>query len=160
MANERRIFKIDDAKIIYRNFRGEARQYNNAGDRNFNLVLTEDQAAELLDAGFRVRVKPPKDGFEEPLRTLPVKVGYKYRPPRIVIISGRKKYELDEDSVDELDYADIEHIDMTIRPYYWERPNGDNGVTAYLNSMFVTLVEDPYEEKYANVGAEEEDEPF
>lgn len=160
--NERRLFKVDDARIMYRNFRGEARQYNNAGDRNFNLVLTEEQAEEFINAGFRVRVKPPRDGFEEPLRTMTVKVGYKYRPPRVVIIDGHKKRELDEDTIDELDYMDIDRIDMTIRPYYWSRPNGDSGVTAYLNSMFVTLVEDPYAEKYDKIGEPEtaDDIPF
>lgn len=163
MANNiqmaRKLFNIDDAQLIYRNFRGEARMYNNEGDRNFNLVLTEEQAEELGAAGFRVKVRPANDNFDEPRRTIVVKVGYKFRPPKIMVISGHNRYELCEETVGELDYADIEHVDLTIRPSYWRRPDGTSGVTAYLNSMYVTLTEDPYAEKYAQAD-DEVDEAF
>ena len=74
------------------------------------------------------------------------------------MINGKRKTELNEDTVCELDYADIDYIDMTIRPYYWEV--GDkSGVTAYLNSMYVTLVEDRFAAKYEDE-AESESAPF
>ena len=154
----RKIYSVDDAHLIYRNFRGEARMYNNEGDRNFNLLLNESEAKAMEEAGFRVKVRPSTDLYDEPRRTMVVKVGYKFRPPKIIVISGRNRYELTEETVGELDYADIEHVDLTVRPSYWRRPDGQSGVTAYLNSMYVTLVEDPYAEKYAEYT--DEDNPF
>lgn len=155
----RKLYSVDDATLVYRNFRGEARMYNNEGDRNFNLVLSAEKAAELAEAGFRIKEKPSLDEFEEPRRMMIVKVSYRFRAPKVVVISGANRYELDEDTIGELDYADIEHVDLTIRPSYWHRPDGSSGVTAYLNSMYVTLTEDPYAEKYA-ASESSEDIPF
>ena len=33
------ILQIDDARIVFRNFRGEATKYNNEGNRNFALII-------------------------------------------------------------------------------------------------------------------------
>ncbi len=163
MNNQNHIFEITDAHITYRNFAGEARQYNNAGNRNFNLILRPEDAQMFIDAGFRVRERPPRGEGEDPLYLMAVNVSYKFRPPRVVVIRGRNKIELNEETISELDYADIEYIDMTIRPYRWTMPDGRTGVKAYLNSMYVTLVTDPYEEKYFGDGSddeEDEEEPF
>ena len=159
MANSNnRIFKVEDAHITYRNFKGEARQYNKEGNRNFNVILTPDQAKMFSDEGFRVRERSAREEDGDPVYLMSVSVSFRFRPPRVVVIRGKSRVELDEDTIGELDYADIEYIDMTIRPYYWSMPDGKCGVKAYLNSMYVTLVDDPFEDKYAD--EESEEEPF
>lgn len=160
MANNQ-IYAIEGARITFRNFSGEARKFNAAGNRNFNIILTEKDRDMLADAGFKIRVRPPKDSYSEPQYLLPVMVSYKFRPPKITTIVGHVKSEMTEDNVGELDYADIENIDLTIRPYHWEMPDGTSGVKAYLNSMYVTLVKDVFADKY-DFGEDviDEEEPF
>ena len=46
----RNILEINDARIIFRNFRGEGSKFNKEGDRNFALVI----AGGTLDDGKRV----------------------------------------------------------------------------------------------------------
>lgn len=153
-----RIFKVEDARITYRNFKGEARQYNKEGNRNFNVILTPDQARMFSEEGFRVRERSAREEGGDPVYLMSVSVSFKFRPPKVVVIRGKHKIELDEETIAELDYADIDYIDMTIRPYYWNMPDGKCGVKAYLNSMYVTLVDDPFEDKYTE--DESEEEPF
>lgn len=167
--NRASIFTVENAHITYRNFSGEARQYNNAGNRNFNLILDPEQAKIFEEAGFRVRERSGKDGHkDDAIFLLQVNVSYKYRPPKVIVIRNRKKTPLTEETISELDYADIEYIDLTIRPYHWRMPDGCTGVKAYLNSMYVTLVDDPFEDKYygpedeieADFAVEDEETPF
>lgn len=58
----RGILQIDDARIMFRNFRGEASKYNREGDRNFALIIPDDETATALSkAGWNVTIKPPRE---------------------------------------------------------------------------------------------------
>lgn len=142
------IINVPEARIIFRNFRGEERTYNNKGDRNFNLVLNEEEADRFTEMGFRVRARAPRAEDADTQYLLPVAVSFKNRPPKAVLIGSKNKTVLTEDTIGELDYAEIENVDLSIRPYYWSMPNGTSGVKAYLNSIYVTILEDDFEDKY------------
>lgn len=146
--NNGRIISIPNARIIFRNFSGEERKYNKKGDRNFNLVLTPEDAQNLSEQGFKVRERPPRDEDSDPQFFLPVSVNFENRPPKVLLITSRGKTELDEETVGELDYAELQNIDLSIRPYHWSMPNGSSGVKAYLNTLYATLVEDDFADKY------------
>ena len=145
----RNILQIDDARIIYRNFRGEGGKFNREGDRNFALVIpTEDMADALVKEGWNVKIKPPRDDEDSPFMYLPVKVKFNDRGPQIYLVTGNHRNKLDEEAVPMLDEIDISSVDLDIRPYDWEI-NGATGRTAYLQSMKVIQEIDRFAAAYA-----------
>lgn len=144
---------IEDARIIYRNFSGVEGPFNQAGTRTFNVLLEPDIAKQLEEDGWNVKYLKPRAEDEEegtePQAHMQVVARYdKGRPPRVVLITSRNRTNLDEETVECLDDADIKTIDMIIRPYHWD-VRGESGIKAYLKTMFVTIQEDYLELKYA-----------
>lgn len=145
----RGILQIDDARIIYRNFRGEGGKFNREGDRNFALVIpTEDMADALVKEGWNVKIKPPRDEEDSPFMYLPIKVKFNDRGPQIYLVTGNHRNKLDEEAVPMLDEIDISSVNLDIRPYDWEI-NGATGRTAYLQSMEVIQEIDRFAAAYA-----------
>lgn len=142
------ILQIDNARIIYRNFSGEGGKFNREGDRNFSVIIDDPELADdLIAQGWNVKVKPPRDEDDTPFITLPVKVKFNGRGPRVYLITGSKKNELDEESIALLDSVDIVDVDLDIRPYDWE-VNGKTGRTAYLHSMRVVQEVDRFADEF------------
>lgn len=153
MANNVDNLSIENARLIFRNFAGREGQYNREGDRSFCVILdNEETALSLQKDGWNVRVLAPREEGDPVGYYLQVKVSYEYRPPRVILMTDKtKKSELmNEDTIESLDYADIITTDLTLRPYSWA-VNGKEGIKAYLSSMYVTIAEDPFAEKYAGV---------
>lgn len=133
----RDILQIDDARIIYRNFAGRGDKYNREGDRNFAVVIPDEEMAnELSNLGWNVKIKPPREDGDMPFMFLPVKVKFNDRGPNVYLKTGDVQNKLDEESVDLLDNIDIIGVDLDIRPYDWD-VNGKEGRTAYLQSIRV-----------------------
>jgi len=148
-ADEEVVF--EDARILWRNFAGEEKTFNAAGARNFNLVLDDETAERMLKEGWNVKKTKPKEEGVEPINVLKVSVNFKSRnKPRLIMISSRGRTTLDESTAEMLDYAEIDKVDLIIRPYDW-LVNGNTGRKAYLKSIYVTIHEDPLELKYADV---------
>lgn len=141
---------IEDARIGFRNFSGEAGKFNPAGRRNFCVFLDHEMGEVLEKDGWNVRWLKPKDEDESETPYLQVAVSYDNIPPKIVLVTGRGKTLLDESTVNILDWAEIANVDLIIRPYNWS-VSGNSGVKAYVKSMYVTLVEDEFESKYYDV---------
>lgn len=143
---------MEGVRIIFRNFSGKEGQYNREGDRNFAVLIDEKTADAMATDGWNVKVLAPRDDEEGslPQSYLPVAVNFNGRPPRIVMITSRNRTTLDESQVETLDWVDIVNVDLIVRPYSWE-VNGKSGIKAYLQSMYITIEEDPLEAKYSEL---------
>lgn len=142
--------KIEDARIIFRNFTGKEGKYNREGDRNF-CVLLDDDVAEAMDReGWNVKALRGREEGDPDQPYLQVSVSYKGRPPHIVLITSKGRTDLTEDEVEVLDWADIKTVDLIFRPYNWQVRDA-TGVKAYLKTLFITINEDDLELKYADL---------
>ena len=147
------ILQIEDARIIFRNFRGEGSKYNREGDRNFAVVVPNDDIKDILvEAGWPVKIKPPREDGEEPFMYMPVKVKFNNRGPAAYINSGGSVTKLNEDTIDMLDEIDIASVNMDIRPYDWE-VNGSTGRSAYLQAIDVIQNIDRFGARYVEEGS-------
>lgn len=151
----RGILQITDARIVYRNFSGASSKFNREGDRNFSLVVDDEEIHNaLVENGWNVKVKPPRDEDEMPFITMPVKVKFNDRGPVAYLESDGNMVKLDEESIGMLDDIDIESIDMDIRPYDWEM-NGKTGRSAYLQGIWVKQKVDRFAARYARMTDED-----
>lgn len=142
----RGIIQIDDARLIFRNFSGTGSKYNREGDRNFAVVIPdEDVARKLIADGWNVKIKPGREDGDDPFIYLNVKVKFNAHGPNVYLRAGKKLTKLSEDTIDLLDNVEIARADLDIRPYNWE-VNGKTGISAYLESLKVTQVVDRFAE--------------
>ena len=152
MAAKDNTVLMEGVRIIFRNFSGREGQYNREGDRNFAVLLDDKVATDMAEDNWNVKWLRPRneEEGEAPQAYLPISVNFKGRPPRIVLITSRGRTNLDENQVETLDWVDILNVDLIVRPYEWT-VNGKSGVKAYLQSIYVTIDEDPLELKYSEI---------
>lgn len=149
MAKNDNYISIENATIDYLNFSGKPSEYNANGQRNFCVIFDDEDVARELEAdGWNIKWPKDKEGNpKSPL--LQVAVRFEPYPPNINMITASKGVvKLTEDTVSNLDDADIEHVDLRIRPYHWQMKDGKEGIKAYVKDMYVTCQEDPFASKY------------
>lgn len=149
------ILQIDDARLIYKNFSGAGSKFNKPGDRNFSVVIPNQELAEEMmnhtnefGVGWNVKIRQPREEGDTPFIHFPVKVKFNGRGPIVYLESGGKVNKLDEESINILDDIDIAHVDLDVRPYDDEF-NGKPFRSAYLQSMRVVQELDRFAEQYA-----------
>ena len=140
----RDILQINNARIRFKNFKGEGSMYNAEGDRNFSLVIPDEDVKEALESnvnefgkGWNVKIRPPRNEEEDALMHLKVNVKYTERSaPNVYLVSGKNRVKLTEETIGMLDDIRIEKVDLDIRPYDGESRFGPFRA-AYLQSMKV-----------------------
>ena len=144
------ILQIEGARIIYRNFSGVGSKFNREGDRNFAVIIPNQEICDqLIEEGWNVKIRPPREDGEDPFMFLPVKVKFNNRGPAAYVISGNSTPKrLNEETIDMLDEIDIQSVNMDLRPYDWD-VNGKTGRTAYLQAIEVIQNIDRFGAQYA-----------
>lgn len=147
---------IENAPIVLRNFSGKEGKFNPAGSRNFGVLLTPQQAADMADLGWNIKYFKPKD--DEPVGQAFIKIAVSYdnKPPKILMVTSRGKTYLDEESVGSLDHVDIVTADVTLNPY--EHSFNGGGVKAYAKTLVVQVLEDYLEMKWDRIIASMQEE--
>ena len=143
--------RIENAHILFRNFKGAPTKFNpRGGKRTFCVILDPNDAVALQEQGWNIKYleAKPEDGYEEPTPFLSVNVAFGNYPPRVNYIVGDKMTALDEDTIGLLDEADLETIDVCIRAYTYD-VNGNEGISAYLKTGYFSARMDDFDRKYA-----------
>ena len=189
MALKNRNFKrvpdivIADAKLTGRpNFSGAERKnpqngsvVNSEGNRNFCIDIPADgvmindgsntwmTVEELIDLGWPIKIHGGgREDGSEPSYYLPVKIGYKYRPPLVYLVVGNNRYEIGESEIDTFDGRQFSKVNLIVHPSV--RPNydtGENSITAYLAEGWFHMILSPFQQEWDDMQAAVNDEtPF
>lgn len=140
---------IEGAELTYLNFAGREGQYNAAGDRNFGVIVDDEMAEKLIDAGLTVKPYKYPDDEGNPLQFFKVKLNKDRVPYSVFVYTKKRKKLMEESQLAELDSADIINVDLTIVPRQYKTRFGKEGINAYLKIAHITIEEDPFYEKYA-----------
>lgn len=143
---------LENVRIGFRNFEGREGMYNKKGERSFAVFLDKLTAEEMAADGWNVKfpkdngqgVDPDMDAREPYIQ---VSVGFEAYPANVFLISNGNPTKLTEDEVAMLDWAEIENVDLVLRPYEWS-VNRNSGIKAYLKSGYFTIVVDRFAAKY------------
>lgn len=164
----RNVLEINDARIIFKNFKGLGDKYNREGDRNFSMVITGGTlddgntrqtvtAEEMADAlmkdvnqygvGWNVKIKAPREEGDDPFIYLPVKLKFNDRGPKVYLKSGKHAVPLTAETIGMLDDIDISSVDLDIRPYDGEVQEPFRA--AYVQALWVTQEVDRFAARFA-----------
>ena len=155
--------RIDDVTIrgaagqqlIFRNFEGAAGKFNNAGDRNFCLIIDEELAGELQSKGFTIKRTKAREDYDS-VPYIKIKVGFTLKdgtdnpyPPKIYKIDSTGMRALDKTNVKLLDGARIKNADLIFSAYsYEDRDTGETRYSAYLRNLYAEIEENELEREY------------
>lgn len=144
------MLEIENANLRFLNFSGEKNDFNVEGNRNFNVIVPEDIAMQLMQDGVNVRCRESSDPDEPPIYTMKVNVSYRYTPPEVCIITSKGKKYLKEEDISQLDHIKMANVDLGVTFSYYKR-NGRSGYSAYLAYIYVTVASTRVSEKYADL---------
>lgn len=149
--------RLKDTRLIFRNFAGraDANGYNNEGDRNVCIVLDDiSLVQDLIKEGWNIKQTKPREGFEDEFQpSYYVKANVKYRdktgalkayPPMIYVVTNKQKVLLNEDTVAQLDHAEIQDVRVELSPYRWTK-GSKSGISVYVTKMYVHVIEDEFD---------------
>jgi hypothetical protein len=137
------LLNIENAEFVYRqNFAGIARPpYDEAGDHYFNVKVDPNIAEALKNDGWNIAyTKPGKDAPPEvvnefiPEPFLKVAIGFKFRPPTVILIRNGNPTLITEKTIGALDSTEFTKVDCVIRARRHEMQGG--GYKAWLAEFY------------------------
>lgn len=151
----------ENAKIRwgFSNFAGAKRLYNEEGDHNFTIDLTQTEAEKLITDGWNVRQRPAREEGEPDEYTLKVSISDKFDMPAIYFIRGGRKFPVEYmaelNNIRPNMVSSIDFIAEPGKPWEDEKASIEAGYpimkrTAYLKEMYVNMVESQLGSKYSD----------
>lgn len=151
--------EIDNAEFMFRpNFEGRQEKYNTLGNKNFTVKLhNEDLIARMQEEGWNIKFTKPSEEFPDPEPYIKVNVSYRMKAPKIHLVRGNQILcDLDEDTIRDIDYAKITHMDMVISPSSYTQDDGETwNVSAYLDELWIEYEQSRFSGKYSTGPADE-----
>lgn len=142
---------FENAVIGFRNFEGREGPYNRKGERSFAVFLDRQTAEAMANDGWNVKFPKTEPGADpdadERNPYLSVAVSVDNYPAIVNIISNGNATRLTGDEINMLDWAELESVDLVIRPYEWT-VSGKSGIKAYLKAGYFNLIVDRFAAKY------------
>lgn len=136
---------MENVNLIFRNFSGTPSEFNAPGDRNFGVVIPDEETADYLEScGYNVKWLKPLEEGDPPTPWMKVRIKYGRIPPHIVMVTSRGHTEMTEETVSILDSVDIVSCDIITRPYEYK----EGKISAYVKTLYVTVDEDYLVRKY------------
>lgn len=148
--NGRDTYKVDDARIMFRNFAGAEGRYNQKGRRNFCLQLDDESSKLLEDDGFNVKVLEPRDEDGTPIHYIKVNVNMdSVRPPIIQYKNNHGIMDLDENTIIKLDDASFRELHIEFNAYRrTDEATRITTTTAYVSKILAVIEEDEFESRF------------
>jgi hypothetical protein len=142
---------LEGVRIGFRNFEGREGMYNKAGERSFAVFLERGLAEELAEEGWNIKFPREIQGADPDAEArepyMQISVSFDNYPPNVFLISNGTPTRIGGDEVAMLDWAEIENVDLVIRPYEWS-VNKSSGIKAYLKAGYFSIVTDAFAAKY------------
>ena len=146
---------LQNKDIIFRNFEGVANRFNNAGDKNFCIIIDEELAGYLQSKGFTIKHTNGSEDYE-PAPYIKIKLGFTRKdgtdnphPPKIFKIDSTGIRQLNKDTVKILDGVRFTNVDLifSASPYIDSKTN-ETRYSAYLSHLYATIEENELEREY------------
>lgn len=169
--------------IFFKNFRGEASQYNAKGKRNFQIRLDDPNACYkygeigreeiydvsnpeilngfvqiLINDGWHVKVEMPSEQWEG---RISIKVNVNINEDLssgaeiYMLNSTGEAFRVNSNFMPTLDRNLIEYADVHIAPYNYNEAEGKNDQSAYLRHMYFRFaVTNPFANTYRQIDAD------
>lgn len=154
------LLTIEDAEFVYKtNFEGRAERYNAAGNRYFNVAVPPEMAEALAADGWNIKWTKAGQNHPNPdehvaQAYVEVTVGYKFRPPKVLMVRDGRATPITESTISLLDSTEFSSVDIVIRARRWQGDDGSSGYKAWLKT-FVGIVDmDDLDRKYAYLTTE------
>ena len=113
--------ELKNVKIVYKNFSGRPSAYNIEGNRNFCVLLTDKQMAELKSLGIPVKIISDKSGVKHNMLIVRVicpsatKLFFSSLLPDITVkIRGQKDTPISLDKINIMDSLTVYGANLTV----------------------------------------------
>lgn len=143
--------EIENAQIkwAFSHFDGREAAYNDEGDHNFQIILSQEQAMEMTEAGWNVKEMAGREEGDPPEYLLKVKISYRFEKPAIYFLKGERRFLADQADLADIKRENVEQIDVIVAPRPWVHGR-ESGVSAYAKEMYVKISESRFAAKYAD----------